>query len=184
VIDKSVTPNTTTNYPFTAMGATNPSHAVDPQVGADINQGGVDTNLPDGRPMFPAVFVTDITSNPSDRSGDWQQGSNAGAAPNEIFGSWKGAVVTIDPTKNPARTVAGDNNPSKNNWNLGAGSDVPPGGFAALTNQGYGAEVKWSASGLGLQHGHIYRLVFMVHDGDQNKDGGDTGEACVNMFVP
>ena len=57
-------------------------------------------------------------------------------------------------------------------------------GFGSLVNQGYGAEAKWTAQGLGLQPGHIYRLVFMVHDGDQNKTGGDVGEACVNMFVP
>jgi hypothetical protein len=174
---------TTQNFPFTAMSG-NPSHAVNPDSGADINNGGVDTAAGGGRPMFPAVFVTDITNNPSDRSGDWQQGSNLGASPDEVFGTWKAAVVTKDPTKNPAVKVTPDADPTKNNWNLGAGSDTPPGGFAALTNQGYGAEVKWSASGLGLQHGHIYRLLFMVHDGDQNNSGGDVGEACVNMYIP
>jgi hypothetical protein len=155
-------------------------------VGADINSGGVDTAAGGGRPMFPALFVTDITNNPTDRSGDWQQGSNTGAPPNEIFGTWKGAVTLIDQTHNPAVvTVTPDNaDPTKNNWNLGAGSDVPPGGFASLNNQGYGTEAKWTASGLGLQHGHIYRLLFMVHDGDNNKTGGDVGEACVNMYVP
>ena len=40
--------------------------------------------------------MTDITNNPNDRSGDWQQGSNIGAAPNEIFGTWKGAVRTTN----------------------------------------------------------------------------------------
>jgi hypothetical protein len=24
----------------------------------------------------------------------------------------------------------------------------------------------------------------MVHDGDQNKSGGDVGEACVNVRIP
>ena len=24
----------------------------------------------------------------------------------------------------------------------------------------------------------------MVHDGDQNKSGGDTGEACINVVIP
>jgi hypothetical protein len=26
---------------------------------------------------------------------------------------------------------------------------------------------------------HTYRLQFLVHDGDQNKTGGDVGQACV-----
>jgi len=42
----------------------------------------------------------------------------------------------------------------------------------------------WSAQGIGLQHGHVYRLLFMVHDGDQHGSGGDVGEACVNMYIP
>ncbi len=36
----------------------------------------------------------------------------------------------------------------------------------------------------GLQPGHTYRLQFMVHDGDQNKTGGDVGQACVNVDIP
>jgi len=35
-----------------------------------------------------------------------------------------------------------------------------------------------------LQSGHTYRFQFMGHDGDQNKSGGDVGEACVNVAVP
>jgi hypothetical protein len=32
-----------------------------------------------------------------------------------------------------------------------------------------------------LVAGHRYRAQFIVHDGDQNKDGGDVGQACVNL---
>src|SRR5262249_35978703 len=64
--------------------------------------------------------------------------------------------------------------PAKNDWNLDGGDAVPP----RLENQGYGAEVRWDVSLLGLQPGRIYRLYFMVHDGDQNKDGGDVGQGC------
>jgi hypothetical protein len=32
--------------------------------------------------------------------------------------------------------------------------------------------------------GHTYRLYFMVHDGDQNKAGGDSGQACVTITMP
>jgi len=35
-----------------------------------------------------------------------------------------------------------------------------------------------------LQPGHSYRLEFMIHDGDQNKTGGDSGENCVNLRIP
>jgi len=175
---------TTQNYPVTPMVG-NPSHAVNPQTGATINQGGVDFAAGDGRPIAPSLFVTDITNSPSSRAGDWQQGSNASHSPDELFGTWKAAVRTEDQTKNPpTSTITPDPDPAKNNWNLGPGSDTPPGGFASLTNQGYGAEAKWTAQGLGLQPGHIYRLLLMVHDGDQNKTGGDVGEACVNMFIP
>jgi hypothetical protein len=34
--------------------------------------------------------------------------------------------------------------------------------------------------GLALILNHVYRFQFMVHDGDQNKVGGDSGQACVN----
>jgi len=47
-----------------------------------------------------------------------------------------------------------------------------------LVNQGYGAEVRWDLSTLNLVPGHQYRLYFMVHDGDQNKTGGDVGHDC------
>jgi hypothetical protein len=32
-----------------------------------------------------------------------------------------------------------------------------------------------------LQLGHTYRLQFMVHDGDQTRAGGDTGQGCVDV---
>ena len=72
-----------------------------------------------------------------------------------------------------------------NFWvNLGGGSDIPPGGFASLTNQGYGAEIRWNVNDLGLLPGHVYRMQFMVHDGDQNKTGGDVGENCLTVSIP
>jgi len=32
--------------------------------------------------------------------------------------------------------------------------------------------------------GHQYRIYFMLHDGDQNKAGGDSGQACVYFTMP
>src|SRR5262249_47206772 len=61
----------------------------------------------------------------------------------------------------------------KNNMNLGAGADPAPAGIA---NEGFGAEARWNVA---LTPGHSYRLQVLVHDGDQNKTGGDSGEAGV-----
>src|SRR6185369_2788000 len=65
-------------------------------------------------------------------------------------------------------------------WNVDGGDPV----LAGLTNQGYGAELIWDASKLNLIPGHSYRLYFMVHDGDQNKSGGDVGQGCTTIRVP
>ena len=50
-------------------------------------------------------------------------------------------------------------------------------------------EARWNVSdlscnGVPLQKGHTYRMQFMVHDGDQNKTGGDVGQACATVIIP
>jgi hypothetical protein len=132
--------------------------------------------------MFPALFITDETNNPPNPlAGDWQYGGT-GVPPTAVFGTWKGAVRTVDYTHSPtAITITPDVDPVKNSWNLGPGSDPVP---AGLTNEGYGAEVQWDIGQLGLQPGHTYRLYFMVHDGDQNKAGGDSGQGCAYITMP
>ena len=135
------------------------------------------------RPMFPALFITDITNDPNSRSGDWQSGGTP-IPPHAVFGTWKSAVRTVDRTKTPPLvTVTPDPDPAKNNYNL-AGGDAPP---SSAANEGYGAEVRWDVDTLirqgRIKVGHAYRLEFMVHDGDQNKAGGDSGENCVNVLL-
>ena len=168
---KSSAGTTTTDYPVTAL-ATDPGSSTNPQTGTNMligDQSGLDSSL---RPMWPSLFVSDISVDPSNRSGDWQQGG-APISPNAIFGSWKAAVRTVDNTKTPSVvTITPDADPAKNNWML-AGGDTPPSGLA---NEGFGAEARWNVS---LVPGHSYRLQVLVHDGDQNKSGGDSGEACV-----
>ncbi len=168
---KTSSGTTTTDYPVTAL-ATDPGSSTNPQTGTNMligDQSGLDPSL---RPMWPSLFITDISTDPSNRSGDWQMGG-VPSAPNAIFGSWKAAVRTVDKTKNPSVvTITPDADPMKNNWML-AGGDTPP---AGLANEGYGAEARWNVQ---LAPGHSYRLQVLVHDGDQNKGGGDTGEACV-----
>jgi hypothetical protein len=170
-----------TDYPISTM-VTDPDSAINPQVGSTIDSGDQAGTDVSGRPMFPALFITDVTNNPPNPlAGDWQYGGTA-IPPHAIFGTWKGAVRTVDKTKNPnVITVTPDADPAKNHWNLGPGSDlVPPG----LTDEGYGCEVRWDISQLGLQSGHTYRLYFMVHDGDQNKTGGDSGQGCAYITMP
>jgi hypothetical protein len=169
---KSTSGTTTTDYPVTAL-ATDPGSSTSPQTGSNMligDQSGLDPSL---RPMWPSLFITDISTDPTSRSGDWQMGG-VPTAPNAIFGSWKAAVRTVDNTKSPSVvTITPDADPMKNNWTLGTGADTPPSG---LSNEGYGAEARWNVQ---LLPGHSYRLQVLVHDGDQNKGGGDSGEACV-----
>lgn len=174
---KTSSGTTTTNYPVSMM-VTDPDSAIPPMTGATEAQGGTDVS---GRPMYPVLYVTDVTANPGNPlAGDWQFGGT-GTPPDAVFGSWKAAVKLIDQTKNTV-TVTPDNDPATNNWNLGAGSDPVP--TPTPTNQGYGAECRWNISSLNLIPGHQYRFYFMVHDGDQNKTGGDSGQGCVYFTMP
>ena len=175
----------TATLPVSALPS-NPGHVSNPLVG---NQLAAD---PSGRPFFPAAFVTYITgisdnathTDPTYRAGDWQYGGRA-VPPSDIYGTWKGAV-----SSGGTNGVTTDADPAKNNWNLGPGSDTPSGGFAKLTNQGYGTEVRWNVNALvdknnqPLISGHTYRVQVIVHDGDQNKSGGDVGEACMLVTIP
>jgi hypothetical protein len=172
VVVKNSSGTTMTDYPVTSLAA-NPGSSTNAQTGSNVlvgDQSGLDASL---RPMWPALFITDISGDPMNRDGDWQMGG-VPRAPSAIFGTWKAAVRTVDYTKNPATvTITPDADPAKNNLNLGAGADPVPAGIA---NEGYGAEARWDVA---LTPGHSYRLQVLVHDGDQNKTGGDSGEACV-----
>ena len=179
--------STTTNYPVSALSS-NPGSMSAPQVGVTAmtgDQSGTDASACAGggacaRPVAPSLFVTDTTTNPNNQSGDWQYGGTP-VPPHGIYGTWKGTVRTVDYTKTPAAvTVATDADPAKNNWNLGTGIAAPTG----IVSAGFGTMASWDVGALGLQSGHLYRLQFMVHDGDQNKSGGDAGENCVNILIP
>ncbi len=184
VVTKSgkATITTPTNYTVTPLGS-NPGSATNPSVGSTVaggDQAGVDVS---GRPIFPSMYITDITGNSGSLAGDWQYaGGDKAIPPQAVFGTWKAAVRTVNKTVTPnVVTVTPDTDPAKNNWNLGAGSDPVP---AGLVNEGYGAEARWDISMLGLLSGHTYRLYFIVHDGDQNKAGGDCGQGCSTIYIP
>jgi uncharacterized repeat protein (TIGR01451 family) len=150
--------------PFTPSGA----NTFDDVSGNPVATGDPNAVDPSDRPLYPALFLTDITNNPGSTSGDWQNQANNSSAlgPNAVAGTWKSS---------------GAADPAKNNWDLGPTADAVP---AGLQNEGYGAEVVWNASSIGAQSGHTYRVQFMVHDGDQNKEGGDVGEACATFTIP
>ena len=183
VVVKSSTGITTTDYPITATPSA-PTCVVNPLVGSTVTSGDQvpnDVSAGGGRPIFPALFVTDLTVNgDNSRVGDWQQGGMP-IPPSRVCGTWKSAIRTVDKTRSPALvTITTDANPPKNNTNLGGGS-LPPGG---LRNEGFTAEVFWNVSELGLIPGHRYRYQFMVHDGDQNKSGGDVGQSVFCSLMP
>jgi hypothetical protein len=171
VVVKDANGTTTTDYPVSALPS-DPGSVTNPETGTTLLSGlqsGLDPSL---RPMWPVLYVTDVTADASSRVGDWQQGGRP-ITPSAIFGTWKAAVRTVDTTVSPATTaITPDADPAKNNWNLGGGDPVPSG----LSNEGYGAEARWNVT---LTPGRSYRIQAIVHDGDQNKVGGDSGEACV-----
>jgi hypothetical protein len=190
---------TTTDYPVSPL-ASDPGSVTNPAVGgtytpppdpltvtpADLAaaqaQGNTDAS---GRPLFPSLYLTDITTDVNNHAGDWQSGGTP-IPPTAVFGTWKAFTETIDQTTaTPTVTLTADADPTPNDWNLGPGADTPPPG---LLNEGYGFEARWSlndlqAKGLVIP-GHAYRFYVIDHDGDQNKTGGDTGQACFNYFYP
>jgi hypothetical protein len=171
VVVKSASGTTMTDYAVSPL-TTNPGAVTNAALGTTElagAQSGLDASL---RPMWPALFLTDITADINSRVGDWQQGGRP-RGPTEIFGTWKSAVRTVDTTVTPNTSdITPDADPAKNAWSLGGGDPVPTG----LKSEGFGAEARWSVP---LTAGHSYRIQVMVHDGDQNKAGGDSGEACV-----
>jgi hypothetical protein len=184
VVVKTSSGTTTTNYALSPL-TSDPGSALNPAVGSTAttgDQAGTDVS---GRPMAPSLFITDTTNNPNNHSGDWQWGGTA-ITPSAVFGTWKSFTRTVDyTTGSPAVSVTASLDPAKNGWNLGAGADAPP---AGTTNAGYGAEMRWNLNDLYkagvLIPGHTYRFYVMVHDGDQNKVGGDAGQAAFTYYYP
>ena len=171
VVAKTASGTTTTDYAVSPLPA-NPGSVTSPQTGSNILAGAQNGLDPSLRPMWPSLFITDVSFAPASRVGDWQQGGRP-SGPNAVYGTWKAAVRTVDETVSPSTVaITPDADPSKNDWNLG-GPDTAPQG---LSDEGYGAEVVWNVP---FTAGHSYRVQVLVHDGDQNKAGGDSGEACV-----
>jgi len=180
-VDNKTGADVTTNYPIAGLSV-NPGSALGNPVayGSALTSGEGAAVDPSGRPLFPAMFVTDLTTNGmSSRAGDWQQGGVA-LAPNALYGTWKAAVEKVNKTVTPTvTTLTPDADPKVNHKNVGAGGINPP---LSVADQGYSTEIVWNVANIpGYDPTHTYRVQFMVHDGDQNKTGGDVGQACINI---
>ena len=185
---KSPTPDIAAAYPIEKMGLFNPASATGNPIktGSSIITGVLSSLDGAGRPLHPAMFVTDITGLTSastkadSTAGDWQIAGGTGLSPNAIYGTWKGAIINVDSTKTPAtKALTPRTDPTQNHKNVGAGGVNPP---AAVADLGYSTEIVWDVTKIpGYDASHTYRLQFMVHDGDQNKTGGDVGQACLNV---
>jgi uncharacterized repeat protein (TIGR01451 family) len=133
-------------------------------------------NDPQGRPVAPSLYVTDITNNSAANSGDWEQGgaSISPTSADGLFGGWSNVIG-----KPPA---------NKNNWNLGPHADDPVAAGVTGFNEGYGTEVRWNVGSLSFTFlpGHTYRVQSITHDDDQNhtSGGGDVGEVCTTISFP
>jgi hypothetical protein len=163
-------------------------------VGDPFVNGVYGNNDPSGRAIRPLLFMTELPdTNSTLRTGDWQMAAGivpgngtqdvhngTGFAPTALYGTWKGGVSAVDFTKpTPLVTFTPDPDTGihKNAWPVVAGLTPPPKNL----NEGYSAAIVWHIASLPVQPGHIYRMQFMVHDGDQNKSGGDVGEGCAKV---
>jgi hypothetical protein len=187
VVYNSPIDSTVTDYPVTPSPAS-PACVQNPQFGATNQTGlqtGNDVAVDGGRPIWPVLYVTDITFDKDARDGDWQQGGAAGIPADQVCGVWTSGVRRVLAYAGNQTIIRMDPDPAANGWNLGAGAGVPPGGFGAYPDEGYGAEVSWDLSALGLLPGHHYRLYTMIHDGSQSNvaGGGNVGHACTRVQV-
>jgi len=84
------------------------------------------------------------------------------------------------PGPGPAPPGAANFTQNINNDNV---LDLGPAGLITLPytkgyHGNYGAQIRWYLRSFNLNESHSYRFQFLVHDGDQNQDGGDVGEGC------
>lgn len=146
----------------TAQGKA-PGHIISP----NINFGNESARDANGFPYFPALFITDITSDPNNKTGDAQSGGTP-YKPDEIYGTWQ---------------PLNKKNNSRNGTNLGGPDSFPSksnvvNGNSQINNNynlGYTSEIIWKVDNLGLTTGHVYRAQFIIHDGDRE---GDIGQGC------
>jgi len=112
-------------------------------------------------PISPALFITNISSNLADTSGDARNGGVPQGA-SDIYGAWK--------------REGGFDPPAPNGPNLGTAADrwPPANGPGGPHSQNWIAEIVWKIAdlktkdGQALITGNTYRIQQVIHDGDTN----------------
>jgi len=139
---------------------------------------------PFGREVAPSLYLTDVSTDATLKTGDWQSQPAASAnttaqRPTYVGGTWK--------DNGAANPLGSDGKEAKNGADLGPHSEAFVNNISTSQGiEGYGAEVRWDVSSLtnggqALKPGHTYRVQMMFHDGDHN---ADTGEACTTFKIP
>lgn len=144
-------------------------HVLNPNVGDETAR---DAN---NFPYFPALFLTDITTNSSNTDGDAEHGGTP-HKPDEIWGGWKALGTYTEPPQNNSVLPSGAD-PFPATSNLKFQNDKIAHGARGTS---YGAEIIWNVDNLGLTSGHTYRAEFIVHDGDRD---GDIGQGCTTISL-
>jgi hypothetical protein len=147
-----------------------------PQIGDPNARDG--TNLP----LYPALYLTNITNNPTDTSGDAQNGG-PGHIPTRVSGAWipEGGSFSGVKHNGPDVNLSGvglvDPLPAQSN----IGHDIS-GNTHDAGRLNYAAEIEWNVNNLiaqgVLQVNNTYRAQFVVHDGDSS---ADLGVSCTTI---
>jgi hypothetical protein len=128
-----------------------------------------------GFPISPAIFITDITANAADTSGDARSGGIP-QFPSDIYGAWK--------------TEGGFSPPVANGQNLGAGADLwPPanGPAGGPRNSDWTAQMNWNLgnmrtkTGAAVVAGNKYRAQIVLHEGARNEE---IAQLCTIFTAP
>ncbi len=156
----------------TQMGSHPASQVANPSIG---NAGAKDS---DNLPLYPAIFITDITNLPQNISGDSQGGGQANK-PGALYGTWK-ANGTADPEANGQ-----ERGPGASTW-------PPANGPQGIHGEDFTTEIVWTTASIqardpstgqfvSLQPGHKYRIQIVLHDG---ASPSDVGQACMQFNMP
>lgn len=147
------------------------------------DQAGTDTaawtsayNYQYGRPMWPALFITDITSDPTAVSGDWQQGGTAAIPPNVVYGTWKGVVTCVNYYSKSLGC------PPSSVTSTGSGSTAGSG--SALVGSGSATAGSGSATTTTSAGGTDYPTITFAEDSDTASNCSGTGSNWSCTGVP
>ncbi len=151
---------------------------VNPAIG-DVNAKDVDNFS-----LYPALFITDVTSNPGAVTGDAQSGGTPNN-PDYVYGTWKAAAAANPAPNGPPGTGISDR---------GLNADPWPGGNVAggVRSYDFTSEIVWKISSLtahnpstnqqvALIPGNKYRIQAAIHSG---ANPSAVGVVCALVTIP